>query len=153
MADVTLVWDQERGRADWQVVHGRIAAGRDLETAILLALFTDRKAKPGFVPPDRTGDLRGWWGDSLSGQPIGSLLWTLERRKIVNRATLAAEAIAIVNEALAPLPRQGVCRSINAACSVPPAGPGQPGTLLVIEIAVVESFGTDRGFRYAYRLN
>lgn len=57
-----------------------------LETAVLISLFTDRRAKDDDILPDPdSDDKRGWWGDLVSpateGDQIGSRLWLLERSK------------------------------------------------------------------------
>ncbi len=58
-----------------------LASGNDLETAILISLFTDRRASPDDEIPDGTSDPRGWWGDLGADVPIGSRLWLLSRAK------------------------------------------------------------------------
>ena len=64
----------------------------DLKTAIIISLFTDRRANPDDILDD-IDDRRGWWGDSYSpinNDKIGSRLWLLARSKqtqqVVNRA-------------------------------------------------------------------
>ena len=157
MANIRLVWNQTLGRADWTIVGGRLAAGSDLESMVLLLLFTDRRAAPDYVPDDGSNDLRGWWGDSFkpgsdSLRPIGSRLWQLERRKITNRGALAAEADVMVIEALQPMVSNGYARSILSASEVPAASPGSSGNLLVIRPTIVLPTGKQSAFRYAYML-
>lgn len=152
MADIRLVWNPVLQCADWQVANGRLSAGADLETAILLALFTDRLAAPDFVPPDGTGNRRGWWGDSLSGKPIGSRLWQLERRKITNRGALEAEAKGMCDEALAPLVAQGIATSITVTATAKTAGPGSSGNLLVLELLVVQPSSAPASLSYTLQL-
>ena len=75
----------------WRDTKGDIGIGRDdievddgLETAVLLSLFTDRRADEGDILPDGQIDRRGWWGDSfpeVEGDRIGSRLWLLSREK------------------------------------------------------------------------
>jgi phage gp46-like protein len=85
-----------------QVSGGYLETGDDLETALLLSLFTDREAAPDDIIPDGSADRRGWWGDDYSDDdtgPTGSRLWLLSRRKSPTNQTLtdaydyAAEAI------------------------------------------------------------
>ncbi len=80
-----------------------------IRTAVLLSLFTDRRAAPDDeLPEGAAGDRRGWWGDALpaagpDGAPaerdrIGSRLWLLARakqtRETLNRAvTYARESL------------------------------------------------------------
>lgn len=64
-------------------------ADRDLlrdpgfETAVIISLFTDRRAENEDVLPDNTDDRRGWWGDVLNedSDKIGSRLWLTSRSK------------------------------------------------------------------------
>lgn len=79
MADATLTWDPVNNRADLTMVGPAVMTGNDLQTAIIISLFTDRMAQPGDVIPDGTNDPRGWWGDS--DVPIGSRMWLLKRAK------------------------------------------------------------------------
>lgn len=74
-----LTWTGSYVRSQAQVVD--LQSGNDLETAILISLFTDREANPGDVIPDGTGDARGWVGDQDQDYQIGSRLWLLSRAK------------------------------------------------------------------------
>lgn len=78
MADVTTVWDVQRMRGDWVLLGPSLQSGDDLQTAVLISLFSDRLALPSDPTPD--GDRRGWWGDDPE-YPIGSRLWLLDRVK------------------------------------------------------------------------
>jgi phage gp46-like protein len=60
---------------------GQLANGNDLQTAILISLFTDREASPDDVIPDGTNDRRGWIGDEGEEYKIGSRIWLLSRAK------------------------------------------------------------------------
>lgn len=152
MADIRLVWDPVNGRADWTIVNGRLAAGADLESVVLLLLFTDRRAQPDYRPVDGTSNLRGWWGDSFQRSPIGSRLWQLERRTIGNRGALAAEADGMVLEALEPMIQANLASKIVSQSEVPPASPRSQGTRLVLRPTIVLPTGKQTGFRYAYTL-
>ena len=57
-----------------------------LETAVMMSLFTDRRAGTDDLLPDNSGDKRGWWGDALNadGDADGSKLWLTFRGKITN---------------------------------------------------------------------
>lgn len=81
MSDTTTVWDVANGRGDWQVSGAQLVTGNDLETAILISLFTDRMAEENDLIPDGTNDPRGWWGDAGEAVQIGSRLWLLDRAK------------------------------------------------------------------------
>ena len=104
-------------RFDWAIQRGDLAPDDGLETAVILSLFTDRRARPDDPLPDGS-DRRGWWADAYprasarAGQdPIGSRLWLLERekdtREVVNRARDYAE------EALQWLVDDGIAERIE----------------------------------------
>ncbi|MFX1719062.1 phage GP46 family protein [Paraburkholderia sp. A1RO-5] len=79
MADIAISWDSANSRGDWTMSGQVLATGNDIETAILISIFTDRMAQPGDVIPDGTNDPRGWWADDEV--PIGSRMWLLRRAK------------------------------------------------------------------------
>ncbi|MET3132229.1 phage gp46-like protein [Oxalobacteraceae bacterium GrIS 1.11] len=81
MSDTSTVWVRELGRGDWSLDGADLQSGNDLETAILISLFTDREANPDDVIPDGTGDPRGWVGDLGQPYKIGSRIWLLARAK------------------------------------------------------------------------
>jgi phage gp46-like protein len=62
-----------------------LARDDGLETAVIISLFTDRRATAEQIPVElRQDDLRGYWGDLGSARPsdqTGSLLWLLAREK------------------------------------------------------------------------
>lgn len=79
MADIAISWDAANNRGDWTMNGPALATGNDIETSILISIFTDRMALPGDVIPDGTNDPRGWWADDEI--PIGSRMWLLRRAK------------------------------------------------------------------------
>jgi phage gp46-like protein len=81
MPDISLIWDVDNSRGDWQLLGPVLVTGNDLASATLISLFTDRIANPDDVIPDGTDDPRGWWGDLGEDKPIGSRLWLLARAK------------------------------------------------------------------------
>lgn len=136
-ADVNVLWDSvwnaSLGFADWALAgadepqnRGGLRATAAIETAIVLALFTDKRVDPDhplYFLAD--GDARGWWGDGvdvradLGEGPLGSHLWLLERAPLTILglpATQWAEQFAL--EALATLKEQGVCVRIEAAATM-----------------------------------
>lgn len=101
MSDITSVWDVETQHCDYVVANGDFQSGSDVETAVLISLFTDRLADENDVLPDARpgypGDRRGWWGDDPQNL-MGSRLWLLKRAKgpmdLVSKAEeYAAEAL------------------------------------------------------------
>lgn len=78
---------------DWLLDAPSLANDDSLETAIIISLFTDRRANNDDIIPDGSNNRRGWWADTyaeIEGDNTGSRLWLLHREKdmqiIVNRA-------------------------------------------------------------------
>lgn len=83
MADASMVMTENGGAV---VLSGFDLARDDgLETAVIISLFTDRRASPEQIPVELPqDDLRGYWGDISNATPsdqTGSLLWLLAREK------------------------------------------------------------------------
>jgi phage gp46-like protein len=69
---------------DLVVENGDLALDDGLESALILSLFTDRRAGDDDLLPEPGGSRRGWWGDSyapITGDRIGSRVWLLERER------------------------------------------------------------------------
>lgn len=94
-----------------------------LETAVVISLFTDRRADEGDVLPGLGDDRRGWWGDAfpvVAGDQIGSKLWLLAREKQTPAALGRAEQYA--REALAWLVEDQVASRVDVVASAPFTG-------------------------------
>lgn len=81
MSDLKLGW-VETGNGDYLPGHD----DDGLKTAVLISLFTDKRANAEDELPWGENDLRGYWGDT----EIGSKLWLLSRRKITPETRKAA---------------------------------------------------------------
>lgn len=79
--DVQIVWNANGFGGDIAMSAGDLLSGNDIQTAVLISLFTDKVAPAGYKHTDGTTDRRGWWADTYTGDPIGSLLWTYMRAK------------------------------------------------------------------------
>lgn len=114
MSDISSFWDIERLVAEWREGRGDLINGDDLQTAIIISLFTDRVARAD----DNTDsdDRRGWWGDSGEEMSIGSRLWLLRRQKLTTAVAQKAEDYA--REALQWLISDGVVSSVEAATQI-----------------------------------
>lgn len=100
MGDLALRWGT--GCADLDVVADDLLSDAGLETAILLSLFTDRRAAVEDKLPGDGTDRRGWWADEFAladGDLIGSRLWQLDRS--TRREDVLRDAEAFDREALA----------------------------------------------------
>lgn len=122
--DVALRYDPATRRCDLAIERGDLAVDRTLATPMLVALFTDRRARPDdalpsgtseFLVPSAANPRRGWVGDALDGEGrrLGSLLWLLNREKQTEQTRL--RALAYAEQALADLAsRTGLAASVEA---------------------------------------
>jgi phage gp46-like protein len=159
MADVRHIWSPDTApyRGDWLLDPPGLATDRDLETAVILSLFTDASAREDDVIPDLTDDRRGWWGNWESPEvlELGSRLWLLSREKSTEETRRRAEEYAA--EALAWLLQDDDPRWPRAAARVDVAaeylevGPVPPATL-ALRVRIVRDDGTvyARGYAWAW---
>lgn len=89
-----------------------LAGGKDLETAITISLFTNRRAE---VDDSVDGsDRMGWWADTfndIQNDKIGSRLWLLEREKETN--SVLNRAREYIEEALLWMTEDGVADRVE----------------------------------------
>jgi phage gp46-like protein len=130
----SLLWDTlwnqsddlSAATADWQLAGPNaplnaygLAANHALDTAILLSLFTWRRAEKYDVLPAGT-DPKGWWGDDTDLQdsegPLGSRLWLLIRAPLNANTIQLAETYAY--EALQPLIDQGAVATFVCTATI-----------------------------------
>lgn len=101
--DIKLIFDPLTLTIDFNFVDGDFVVDKGLETAVIISLFTDRRAKEDDILPDiNSDDRKGWWGDLLApeieGDEIGSRLWLLQRSKTTNQVINKAKTY--IEEAL-----------------------------------------------------
>lgn len=165
--DIATIWDAAQSRGDWAVppaaaflldgsgkpVIGAdgfavpaaapaagLLTGSDIETAVLISLFTDAAAGPDDAVPDSTGDPRGWWADPT----IGSKLWLLARAKRTPQNLQLA--LAYLRQALAWLVADGVAAAVDVTAE------WQAGGRLAGQIVVSHAAGaTAVPFDYAWK--
>lgn len=93
--DIKLIWNNDTMEADIGVEDGDVTHEDGLETAVILSLFTDRRANDDDPLPDPDStNRRGWWGDQAANifkDQIGSRLWLLERSKTTEENLVAAK--------------------------------------------------------------
>lgn len=80
MGDLALEWGV--GAADLVLGDEDLGADDGLRTAVMLSLFTDRRAESDDPLPSDDQDVRGWWADEFLPTPsdrFGSRLWLLDR--------------------------------------------------------------------------
>lgn len=131
---------------DWVtdlVISGRDLATDDgLESAVVISLFTDRRAESDDSLPAGETDLRGWWGDDFmgKGRRIGSKLWLLSREKRL--PAVLARAKEYAEEALAWLVEDGLAKSVDVQAEA------VRGDTLALLVTIILPDGTARQYRY-----
>lgn len=107
--DISLSFDTVALCGRCRLDRGDLATGDDLETAVLISLFTDAWALPDDEIDDPS-DPRGCWIDAFEGR-MGSRLWELRRQKMVPEVFRRAREYAA--ESLQWLIDDGVADSID----------------------------------------
>lgn len=141
MSDISTTWNTSTGYADWAMSGPSLQSGKDLYTAVLISLFTDRVANQGDAIPDGSGDPRGWCLDDPT-HPIGSRLWLLDRSK-QTQETLA-NANDYVAEALKWLIDDGVVAKFDILCE------WTKPSMLGIAITAYRTNGTTESLNYLW---
>lgn len=150
------VWVSSDGAADWAMAgadekqnRGGLRAKGALHTAIVLALFTDKRI-PAQHPLRKyvaSDDPRGWWGDDVDiradtgERELGSLLWVFERATLTEAVRL--EVIAAAQDALHCLIDQGAAARVDADAEMFAA-------FNRLDLAV-QVYGSDGGLSYAVK--
>lgn len=113
MTLVRLDFDNDIGQVKFaEDNNGFIALDGGFETAVLLSLFTDKRARRF----DRVTTPRGWWGDQFGvadGDQWGSHLWLLRRETFSNSSIRKAQIY--VEECLAWMKTDGLAKSIRVS--------------------------------------
>lgn len=142
MSDVRIVWKDLSG--DVQLQGHDLAQGDQLKSAVIISLFTDRRAEPDDALPGSVEDRRGWWGDAfpvVAGDRIGSRLWLLAREK--HLASVIERGRQYAEEALAWLVEDGIASRVTVLAEAP-----RPG-LLALGIAIERPRQQDVEFRFS----
>jgi len=120
MTDLRTVFlDLEHG-IDLALDNALLAADDGLETAVILSLFSDARAKDDDVLPIGQSDRRGWWADAYPAADddrFGSRLWLLRAAKQLQQSLSTARQYA--EEALAWLIADGVASSVDVQTFIP----------------------------------
>jgi phage gp46-like protein len=114
--DIELTYRTDSIPFDLSVTGSDLATDDGLKTAVVVSLFTDRRANPDDSLPDGTTDRRGWWADAypdVADDRCGSRLWLLDRAKHTRETAAAAETYA--EEALQWMVDDGVTSSVKAS--------------------------------------
>lgn len=146
--DVKISFDPVSLAFDLSIEDDDLVADKGLESAVMISLFTDRRARDDDILPDHgSDDRRGWFGDLVNPEveedQIGSRLWLLERAKTtqnnINRCKL------FVEEALQWMVEDGIAAKIEGEAE----RQGQPGSdILAFSAKIFKSDGTFETFRF-----
>lgn len=86
LEDIKLKYDEINNEIDLEVLDnaGDVTTEPGLETAVLISLYTDRRARDDDPVSDEETNKRGWWGDLVSPEEvedqIGSRKWIFWER-------------------------------------------------------------------------
>lgn len=147
--DIKISWDNALMKGDFLFEGNDLVSDDGLQTAAIISLFTDRRARDDDTLPDTIlGDKRGWWGDLASpeveGDEIGSRLWLLEREKTLPEVLIRAEQY--VKEALQWMIDDEVAASISVTAE-------RAGILgndrLYLKVEIRETDGTITAIKFA----
>lgn len=145
VADLALTWSNTIGSADLSIIDLDLSSDRGLMTAVVLSLFTDRRAENDDESPSgKADDRRGWWADQfaeIEGDRFGSRLWLLDRSKNTNETLRRADEY--IREALNWMLEDKVAASIDVQVEA---------VVPMLEIAIgLQRPGGDRvSFRFAH---
>lgn len=145
MTDIALVYDQSTASADFVMSAGSLLTDDGLVSAMIVSLFTDRRARTDDPLPYAGADRRGWWGDIANDDPadeIGSRLWLLEREKMT--VAVATRARDYVAEALAWMITDQVVRSVDVVTEIIPISDQHPLGALAIAVTLTRPDGPAR---------
>ena len=79
------------GTADIRIDGTTLVEDDGIENAIAIALFTDARISDDEAAPGIDNTRGGFFGDAVSGLPMGSLLWTLDAQPITPDTLLKAQ--------------------------------------------------------------
>lgn len=148
MTDIqTAIIDEIQPRFDYRIDPPGLAEDDGLQTAVIISLFTDRRARADDALPGAEDDRRGWWADAypeVAGDEIGSRLWLLARAKQTDETLNRARDYAL--EALQWLVEDGVASTVNVTATWV-----QPGALeLQAQVVKPDDAQIDYRFRQAW---
>jgi phage gp46-like protein len=148
MGDIALIWDPATGSMDLAIDEDAddVTTDEGLRTAVLLSLFTDRRAEDGDPLPDGGDDRRGWWADALNadGDRMGMRLWLRDRGKAL--PDVASDVQRDAPEALRWLVEDGVAQSVDVSADV-------RGGILLITVNITRPGRDVVTFRFDYVWN
>lgn len=145
--DVKLAFDVLTLDGDVSLQSGDLVAENSLQTALMLSLFTDRRASAEQLERFGGDQPRGWWGDAdarVAGDEFGSLLWLLERE--VQSAETLNRAREYAEQAVAWIIEDGIAQEIPVLAEFPRTN------MLALQISPVRARGPRERFAFVWEL-
>lgn len=143
--DLLFAWNDDLMAGDLVAEAASLGLDDSLRTAVIVSLFTDRRARDDDALPAGAGDdRRGWWGDLLPpvrNDLIGSRLWLLAREKQTREVVARAREYA--EEALAWLVEDGVAERVEVRAEIVRTG------VLGLHVTIHRPQGAEE-YRYRY---
>lgn len=149
--DIQISWNEKLMTGDVEVDSGDLISEDGLETAVLISLFTDRRARDDDTLPDLdSDDKRGWWGDlanpDVEGDQIGSRLWLLQRAKTTQEVLVRAEGY--VKEALQWMIDDGIAVKIDVDAE---RQIRDGGDMLAFKVMIYKKSGVAESVKFEYQ--
>ena len=144
MEDIKIIWDDTFNEGDIQFADGDLIREDGLETAVMMSLFTDRRANVDDILDD-PNDRRGWWADQVASSPydkIGSRLWELDRSSTVPEVLVKAKDYT--REALEWMVEDKVAKDIIVTTE----RGGENNDSLYIKVQILKIDDTTEEFKY-----
>ncbi len=113
MSDIAIEYKSQIKEYDISILNGDLKECDDLDSAVIISLFTWARAAAGEV--DENAPRFGWFGDKIdadSTDSTGSKLYLLKRKKITNQTIM--DAREYIEQALQWMIEDGVATEINA---------------------------------------
>lgn len=145
MSDIALLYSNDEDVADILINPPGLLVGKELETALIISLFTDRRANDD-DDLELNESRRGWWADTFNtirNDKIGSRLWLLRRAKMTSETL--ARAREYVLEACRWLLDDNVASSLDVETEF------LGSSTIAIQITVTKPSGSDTfNFQYVW---
>lgn len=113
MSDIAIEYKSQIKEYDISILNGDLKECDDLDSAVIISLFTWARAAAGEV--DENAPRFGWFGDKIdadSTDSTGSKLYFLKRKKITNQTIM--DAREYIEQALRWMIEDGVATEIKA---------------------------------------
>ncbi len=113
MSDIAIEYKSQIKEYDISILNGDLKECDDLDSAVIISLFTWARAAAGEV--DENAPRFGWFGDKIdadSTDSTGSKLYLLKRKKITNQTIM--DASEYIEQALQWMIEDGVATEIKA---------------------------------------